>query len=124
MSRAAHAGESTRFMCNGQAFTVLGNAADPFFVDPDNGMLGQFRHQYFLLCLIAHLHKAALLMLSDRLVVALNRLDIRRRIPSVPSSAAFARPPRSCCDSRIATGSMPYPIKRRHATCSRCGRCI
>ena len=76
--RAAHAGESTRFMCNGQAFTVLGNAADPFFVDPDNGMLGQFRHQYFLLCLIAHLHKAALLMLSDRLVVALNRLDIRR----------------------------------------------
>jgi hypothetical protein len=69
---------STRFMCNGQAFTVIGNAGEAFFVDPENGMLGQFRHQYFLLCLIAHLHKAALLMLSDRLVVALNRLDIRR----------------------------------------------
>ena len=68
---------NTRFMCNGQAFTVLGHAGDAFFVDAENGMLGQFRHQYFLLCLIAHLHKAALLMLSDRLVVALNRLDIR-----------------------------------------------
>ena len=41
-------------------------------------MLGQFRHQYFLLCLIAHFHKAALLMLSDRLVIAISRLDIRR----------------------------------------------
>ena len=73
-----HPEASTRFMCNGQAFTVIGNANDAFFVDPENGMLGQFRHQYFLLCLIAHLHKAALLMLSDRLVVALNRLDIRQ----------------------------------------------
>ena len=72
-----HPGASTRFMCNGHALTVIGNAADPFFVDPENGMLGQFRHQYFLLCLIAHFHKAALLILSDRLVVALNRLDIR-----------------------------------------------
>ncbi len=75
---ASHSGANTRFMCNGQAFTVLGQAGDHYFVDPENGMLGQFRHQYFLLCLIAHLHKAALLMLSDRLVVALNRLDIRR----------------------------------------------
>ena len=31
-------------------------------------LLAQFRHQYFLLFLIAHFHKAALLMLSDRLV--------------------------------------------------------
>ena len=73
-----HSGASTRFMCNGHAFTVIGNAAEPFFVDPENGLLGQFRHQYFLLGLIAHLHKAALLMLSDRLVVALSRLDIRQ----------------------------------------------
>ena len=50
---------------------------DPFFVDRDGGLLGQFRHQYFLLFLIPHFHKAALLMLSDRMVDALNRLDIR-----------------------------------------------
>ena len=43
---------------------------------PDAGLLGQFRHQYFLLFLIPHFHKAALLMLSDRMVHALNRLDI------------------------------------------------
>jgi len=72
------AGLDTRFICNGHALTVIGNAADDFFGDAENGVLGQFRHQYFLLCLIAHFHKAALLMLSDRLVVSLSRLDIRR----------------------------------------------
>ncbi len=39
-------------------------------------MLGQFRHQFFLLGLIAHMHKAALLMMSDRLVQSVTRLDI------------------------------------------------
>jgi hypothetical protein len=43
---------------------------------PRSGLLGQFRHQFFLLALIPHFHKAALLMLSDRLVTALNRLQI------------------------------------------------
>jgi hypothetical protein len=47
-----------------------------FFVDRDAGLLGQFRHQYFLLFLIPHIHKATLLMLSDRMVDALNRLEI------------------------------------------------
>ena len=37
--------------------------------------LEQFRHEYFVLFLIAHFHKAAMLMLSDRLVDALNRLE-------------------------------------------------
>jgi hypothetical protein len=67
----------TRFMACGHAFVMVGDANDPFFVDPEAGMLGQFRHQYFLLFLIPHFHKAALLMLSDRMVHALNRLDIR-----------------------------------------------
>ena len=44
--------------------------------DSERGVLAQFRHQHFLLFLIAHLQKAALLMFSDRLVEALNRLDI------------------------------------------------
>jgi Mg2+ and Co2+ transporter CorA len=39
-------------------------------------MLGQFRHQYFLLFLIAHFHKAALLSMSDELAVAMNRLEV------------------------------------------------
>jgi hypothetical protein len=67
----------TRFLSCGHAFAMVGDAGAPFFVDRDGGMLGQFRHQYFLLFLIPHLHKAALLMLSDRMADALNRLDIR-----------------------------------------------
>ena len=76
-SARPHDWPDTRFMCNGHAFTVIGDAAERFFTDHESGVLGQFRHQYFLLCLIAHFHKAALLMLSDRLAVALARLDIR-----------------------------------------------
>ncbi len=69
---------NTRFICNGHAFTVVGSAGEPFFTDAESGILGQFRHQFFLLGLIAHFHKASLLMLSDRLVVAISRLDIRQ----------------------------------------------
>jgi hypothetical protein len=66
----------TRLMSCGHAFTMVGDAGDSFFVDREGGMLGQFRHQYFLLFLIPHIHKATLLMLSDRMVSALNHLDI------------------------------------------------
>src|SRR5262249_51573703 len=66
----------TRLMSCGHAFAMVGDGADPFFVDREGGLLGQFRHQYFLLFLIPHIHKASLLMLSDRMVDALNRLDI------------------------------------------------
>ena len=66
----------TRFMTCGHAFVMVGDAHDPFFMDRNGGLLGQFRHQYFLLFLIPHFHKAALLMLSDRMAVALNLLDI------------------------------------------------
>ena len=44
-----------------------------FFLDVD---LVQFRHQHFLLFLIAHFQKASLLMFSDRLVEALKNLTI------------------------------------------------
>jgi hypothetical protein len=67
----------TRLMSCGHAFVMVGDASDPFFVDRESGLLGQFRHQYFLLFLIPHIHKATLLMLSDRMVDALNHLDIR-----------------------------------------------
>ena len=59
---------------------MAGSAGEDLFVDPESGLLGQFRHQYFLLFLIAHFHRAALLMLSDRLVVALDNLDIHNAV--------------------------------------------
>lgn len=73
--QAQHQGNS-RFICNGQSFTVIGTAGETFFTDKETGVVSQFRHQYFLLFLIAHFQKAALLMLSDRLVSAISRLDI------------------------------------------------
>ncbi len=69
-------GPSTRFLCCGHALVAVGDANSRLFTDRETGVLSQFRHQYFLLFLIAHFHKAALLMLSDRLVDALNRLEV------------------------------------------------
>jgi hypothetical protein len=66
----------TRFMSCGHAFAMVGDADDPFFVGGEAGLLEQFRHQYFLLFLIPHIHRSALLMLSERMVDALNLLDI------------------------------------------------
>jgi hypothetical protein len=65
-----------RFLSSSYAFVAVGDAHAPVFVDSERGLLAQFRHEYFLLFLIAHLHKAALLMLSNRSVVAVSRLDI------------------------------------------------
>ena len=66
----------TRLMSCGHGFVIVGDADDPFFTDCDAGLLAQFRHQYFVLFLIPHIHKATLLMLSDRMVSALNKLTI------------------------------------------------
>lgn len=66
----------TRLLSCGHAFVMIGSAQEAYFTGLENGLLGQFRHQFFLLALIPHFHKAALLMLSDRLVTALNRLEI------------------------------------------------
>ncbi|MEJ8812360.1 hypothetical protein WKW77_14845 [Variovorax ureilyticus] len=70
------AAPNTRYLCNGRALIVVGQADSEFFCCRDRGVLAQFRHQHFLLFLIAHFQKAALLMYSDRLVEALRRLDI------------------------------------------------
>ncbi len=72
------AGEGgTRYLCSGQAFMMVGAAADPYFGSRDTGLLAHFRHQHFLLFALAHLHRAALVIFSDHLVDALNRLDIQ-----------------------------------------------
>jgi hypothetical protein len=66
----------TRIVVTGQTLSMVGAHGDPFFAGDQNGLLSQFRHQYFLLFLIAHFHKAALLSISDELAVAMNRLTV------------------------------------------------
>ena len=66
----------TRYLCSGHSLVVLGDAQCAFYACPERGVLAQFRHQHFLLFLIAHFQKAALLMFSDRLAEALKNLDI------------------------------------------------
>ncbi|HUO66934.1 MAG TPA: hypothetical protein VMV37_05320 [Gammaproteobacteria bacterium] len=66
----------TRFVVSGRVLAMVGRHADPFFFGQETGVLGQFRHQYLLLFLIAHFQRAALLSMSDQLAVAMNRLEI------------------------------------------------
>ncbi|MES2017503.1 MAG: hypothetical protein V4484_13500 [Pseudomonadota bacterium] len=66
----------TRYLCSGNAMIVVGDARSAYFCCRDRGVLAQFRHQHFLLFMIAHLQKASLLMLSDRLAEALSGLNI------------------------------------------------
>ena len=66
----------TRYLGSGHALVVVGSARARFFTDPDRGVLAQFRHQHFLLFLIAHFQKAALLSFSDKLVEALRSLHV------------------------------------------------
>jgi len=69
-------GRNTRYLCCGHGLSVVGDASWPFFTNTDTGVLAQFRHQHFLLFMIAHFQKAALLMVSDQLVHALERLEV------------------------------------------------
>jgi hypothetical protein len=70
------AAPNTRYLCSGHALIVIGDARSTFYGCRDRGVLAQFRHQHFMLFLIAHFQKAALLMSSDRLVEALKNLDV------------------------------------------------
>lgn len=67
---------SMRIVCTSRSMVMVGSARSASYVDADTGMLGQFRHQYFLLGMIAHFHHAAFLMLSDRMVLAVSRLNV------------------------------------------------
>ena len=66
---------STRVICTGPSMVMVGKHGLAGYSDPQNGLLAEFRHQYFLIGLIAHFHRASLLMLMDRLVVAVSLLD-------------------------------------------------
>jgi hypothetical protein len=67
---------NTRYLASGRTLIVVGDAQSKYFLDNERGVLGQFRHQHFLLFLIAHFQRAALLMFADRLAEALKKLDI------------------------------------------------
>jgi len=73
---ATGAAPHTRYLCSGHSLVVIGDAASQFYACRDRGVLAQFRHQHFLLFLIAHFQKASLLMFSDRLAQALMMLDV------------------------------------------------
>ena len=67
---------NARILCSGHAVVALGDADSAIFTDVERGFLAQFRHQLFWIAMIAHFHRAALLMISDRLVNAMSRLNI------------------------------------------------
>ena len=83
----AGAAPNTRYLCSGHSLVVVGDARSAFYGCRDRGVLAQFRHQHFMLFLIAHFQKAALLMFSDRLVEALKGLDVA----DAPSVRRFKR---------------------------------
>ncbi|WP_410499583.1 hypothetical protein [Chitinibacter sp. S2-10] len=89
-----HPATSTRLMCNGHAFVLVGMHGSTFFSDAQTGALGQFRHQHFLLTMIAHFHKAALLLFRERLAVAMSQLNIRNSL----SVQLFKREIRQCLE--------------------------
>ena len=86
---------NTRYLCSGHALVVVGEARAAYFGCGDRGVLAQFRHQHFLLFMIAHFQKAALLMMSDRLVEALEKLDVG----DTPSVRRFKRAIRNSFES-------------------------
>ena len=81
------AAPNTRYLCTGHSLVVVGDADSEFFACRDRGVLSQFRHQHFLLFLIAHFQKASLLMFSDKLVEALKQL----RVDDIGSVRRFKR---------------------------------
>jgi hypothetical protein len=73
---ASGAAPRTRYLCSGLSLVVVGDARNAFYRCRDRGVLAQFRHQHFLLFLIAHFQKATLLMVSDQLAEALMAMDL------------------------------------------------
>jgi len=84
---AGGAAPFTRYLCTGHSLVVVGQSGSQFYTCGDRGVLAQFRHQHFLVFLIAHFQKAALLMFSDKLVEALMRL----RLDDLDSVRRFKR---------------------------------
>lgn len=73
---AGSAGAGTRHFVSPHSFLVVADARDRYFTDASSGYLSRFRHQHFLLFLIAHFHRGTLLMFSDQLAAAVGRLHV------------------------------------------------
>jgi hypothetical protein len=73
---AGGAAPRTRYLCSGLSLVVVGDAHNEFYRCRTRGVLAQFRHQHYLLFLIAHFQKATLLMVSDQLAEALMAMDL------------------------------------------------
>jgi hypothetical protein len=82
-----HKAASVRFHASGDTLVVTGDASDAFYTSQEGGVLCRFRHQHFLMFLIAHFQKAALHMFSDRMVAAVSRLEI----PNPKANRIFRR---------------------------------
>jgi len=67
---------STRIACTSRSLAIIGAAGAPWYADAELGMLGQFRHQYFMLGMMIYFHNAAFLMFSDRMALAISQLDV------------------------------------------------
>jgi hypothetical protein len=71
---------TTRYLCSGYGFIMVGKEDPGFYSDGRNGALAHFRRHYFQMGLIAHFHRAALLLFSDALSEAVaNRAGKRKR---------------------------------------------
>ncbi|MDX2258819.1 MAG: hypothetical protein NW205_07875 [Hyphomicrobiaceae bacterium] len=79
--------EGIRFMATGNTLIALGSDKDRFFTSNTSGFLSRFRHQHFLLFLIAHLQKAGLRLFSDRLIATASKLEAGNE----ESAATFRR---------------------------------
>ncbi|MDX2287866.1 MAG: hypothetical protein NW217_03475 [Hyphomicrobiaceae bacterium] len=66
-----------RYMATGNTLIAIGCDKDPFFMGERSGYLSRFRHQHFLMFLIAHIQKAGLRLFSDRLIATASKLDAR-----------------------------------------------
>lgn len=66
---------TTRILCCGHGFVMVGKDDPNYFTDGKNGALAHFRHHYFQMGLIAHYNKAATMLLADALSEATARLN-------------------------------------------------
>lgn len=57
---------TTRYLCCGYAFTIIGCSTNKCVMDEKSGLLAHFRHHYFQLGLLAHFHRSSLLRFSRR----------------------------------------------------------
>jgi len=65
---------TTRYMCCGYGFVVIGKANNKFFLDEDSGLHFFFGHHYFQFGLILDFQRASLLVFTARLAEAANRI--------------------------------------------------